>query len=123
MPPRLNCSRDNSSWYRLRPNRALAEAALYRGGFVARFVRSARLEEYQFHRAREKPHSLLFGQIFVREHRRAVSQVCPLLFFSLLSACSTPGTTSASNGFPSSTNSSTLSDSGPFSRHKKDSSH
>jgi hypothetical protein len=40
-------------------------------------------EEYLFHRAREKPHSLLFGQIFVREHRRAVSQVClcPLLFF------------------------------------------
>jgi hypothetical protein len=64
----MNCSRGNSSWYRLRPSRTLAaEAALYRGGFVARFVRSARLEEYQFHRAREKPHSLLFGQTFVQE--------------------------------------------------------
>src|SRR5580704_11172954 len=64
----MNCSRGNSSWYRLRPSRTLAaEAALYRGGFVARFVRSARFEEYQFHRAREKPHSLLFGQTFVRE--------------------------------------------------------
>ena len=91
MPRVYDCSRGNSSWYRLRPSRALAaEAALYRGEFVARFARSARLEEYQFHLAREKPHSLLFGQIFVREHRRAVSQAFALLFFSLLSSCSTP---------------------------------
>lgn len=41
---------------------------------MERLVRSARLEEYPFRRALAKPHSLPFGQIFVREHRRAVSQ-------------------------------------------------
>ena len=99
--PTMDCSRGDSSWYRLRPSRDLAtEAAFYRGGFVERIVRSARLEEYPFRRALEKPHPLLFGQIVVREHRRAVSQVYPLLFFSLLSACSPPGATSPSNGVP-----------------------
>ena len=88
---------------------------------MARFARSARLEEYQFHLAREKPHSLLFGQIFVREHRRAVSVCTPLLLIVVVVFHA--GTSSASNVFPSSTNSSTLSDSAPFSRHKKNSSH
>src|SRR5258708_36823562 len=49
------------------------------GGFVARFAWSGGLEEYQFHLLREKQHSLVFGQILVWEHRRAIPRVCAIL--------------------------------------------
>ena len=68
------------------------------GGFVARLAWSGGLEEYQFHLLREKQHSLVFGQILVWEHRRAIPWVCAILFFSSLSAFSKPVTPSPSNG-------------------------
>jgi hypothetical protein len=64
----VNCSRGNSSWYRLRPSHlSQREPHFIKEDSWYDSTLFARLEEYKLHLSYEKPHSLHFGEIFVWE--------------------------------------------------------
>src|SRR5213079_1968722 len=72
------------------------------------------MERYEPHRRGESLSLSIFYPDIPREHHPPVPHACELSLSSAPPASSTPVTTSASNAFPSSSNSSTLSESAPW---------